>query len=637
MIAWSLEGMVDGVRMSFLDGGHFVISKLKDSRASYIEVLKMKRKTLLHLLNTWLNDLKLEKKWKDNIKSYCGSYEMLRKHISPYPDTQADTAWLLGCPPSVSEICEFLDQLAFGSHYDARYKDAIKSKHEVEDFLNYTTLKTTMETIEKMTRQEDKPEGLNGDEEQKARTEEERQETELEAASASEAAAASEAAPASEEVEDNGLSEADKVMWRQHMRKILNQHVRFVADHRTNVELESALKETPFMSLRGDQTGMALFHFDLKKYGEPTTRPDLRTPTFRENLYTRLVKSVLAARQDAMGTPNPNLQAGEVALIFDAGKKGLMKKLLSPWKEGTAKTKEEDEEAEDDGEEDAEEEDDKPTFCVDTLMIGYSESSLSARKKRLRGTCTLKQMESCHILSSKRLSLPSRDRKHYAGSTTGDLISNVHMPAWSSEWQLPWKEKKELLGKKHMIAVGGKTQNKEEEKQNSRSSNGLEPVCFHSPPYELCDELIHDFFAKIIIDLTPLDGRMAWAALRNRVGYVGVAFNPEHQRLLEDRLLALLEKEMTNPESSLFSSAYSEAVGGGSGKAPVNQTAKPKAKVKAKAKGKGKAKPKAKAKSKAKQSKDEQEEGEEEKDDNDEEDDDVWDPLGDDDDDNEED
>jgi hypothetical protein len=388
MITWSLEGMVDGVRMSFLDGGHFVISKLKDSRASYIEVLKMKRKTLLHLLNTWLNDLQLDKKWKDNIKSCCGSYEMLRKHISPYPDTQADTAWLLGCPPSVSEICEFLDQLVFGCHYDARYKDAIKSKHEVEDFLNYTTVKTTMENIEKMTRQEAKPEGLNGDEEQKARTEQERQETQLEAASASEAAAASEAAPASEEVEDTGLSEADKVMWRQHMRKILNQHVRFVADHRTNVELESALKETPFMSLRGDQTGMALFHFDLKKYGEPTTRPDLRTPTFRENLYTRLVKSVLAARQEAMGTPNPNLQAGEVALIFDAGKKGLMKKLLSPWKEGTAKTKEEDEEAEDDGEEDAEEEDDKPTFCVDTLMIGYSESSLSTRKKRLRGTCT---------------------------------------------------------------------------------------------------------------------------------------------------------------------------------------------------------------------------------------------------------
>ena len=119
---------------------------------------------------------------------------------------------------------------------------------------------------------------------------------------------------------------------------------------------------------------------------------------------------------------------------------------------------------------------------------------------------------------------------------------------------------------------------------------------------------------------------------KSGIGYVGVAFIPEHQRLLEDRLLALLEKEMTNPESSLFSSAYSEAVGG-SGQAPVNQTAKPKAKVKAKAKAKGKAKPKAKAKAKAKQTKDEQEEGEEENDDENDEEDDVWDPLGDDDDD----
>ena len=120
LIAWSLEGMVDGVRMNFLDSGHFVISKLKDSRASYIEVLKMKHATLLHLLKEWLNELKLDKKRKDNIKSCCGSFEMLRKHVSPYPDTQADTAWLLGSPPSVTEICEFLDQLVFGCHYDGR-------------------------------------------------------------------------------------------------------------------------------------------------------------------------------------------------------------------------------------------------------------------------------------------------------------------------------------------------------------------------------------------------------------------------------------------------------------------------------------------------------------------------------------
>ncbi|CAK9001222.1 Uncharacterized protein SCF082_LOCUS6841 [Durusdinium trenchii] len=555
LIAWSLEGMVDGVRMSFIDAGFFVISKLKDSRQSYIEVLKMKRKTLNHCLNQWLNTLELSKEWKEKIRNFCGSFDNVRKHLSPYPDTQADTAWLLGCPPSVTEICDFLDALVYGSQYDLRYKDAIKSKREVQDFLNYPSLKSTMENIEQKVRQETTPEATQERPAEIVAAETEPQPQETEAASASEAAAASEStAPSS-----TALSEADKALWLQHMRKVLAQHVRFVSDHRTNVDLEKALKETPFMSLRGDPTGLGMFLFDLKKYGEPTTRPDLRTATFREPLYTKLVKSVLTARQEVIGHSHPNLMAGDVAVVFDAGKKGLRNKLMSPWKEGTAKSKENDEEDEEDAEEDQEDED-KPTFCADTLMIGYSESSLAARKKRVRGTCTLKQMEGCHIFTSKKLSLPSRDRKHFAGSTTGDLIANVHMPPWSSEWHLPWKEKKELLGKKHQILVGGKTHDKDDgDKQNSRSRNGSEPVCYHSPPYELCEELIHDFFVKMIIDLTPLDARMAWAALRNRVGYVGIAFNPEHQRLLEERLLTLLEKDMKDPESPLFSAAYAEA------------------------------------------------------------------------------
>ena len=382
MISWSLEGLVDGVRMSFLDAGSFVISKLKDSRNSYIEVLKMKRLTLTHLLKTWMSELKLDKEWKDKIKSCFGSFDMVRKHVCPYPDSQADTAWLLGCPPSVNEICDFLDQVVFGYQYDMRYKDAIRSKHEVEDFLNYPTLKSVMENIEKMTRQEAKPDGSKDDEQKEANATEESQ---AEAASASEAAAASEdvTVPAVEKKEENNnMSEEDRIMWRQQMRKVLNQHVRYVSDHRTSADLESALKETPFLSLRGDQTGMAMYHFDLKKFGEPTTRPDLRIAPFRENLYTRLVKSVLTARQEAMGSPHPNLQAGELAIIFDGGKKRYLKKMFAPWREGTAKSKEEDN---DDGEEEGEDEDEeaedgKPTFCLDTLMIGYSESSLTARK-----------------------------------------------------------------------------------------------------------------------------------------------------------------------------------------------------------------------------------------------------------------
>ena len=146
-----------------------------------------------------------------------------------------------------------------------------------------------MENIEQKVRQETTPEATQERPAEIVAAETEPQPQETEAASASEAAAASEStAPSS-----TALSEADKALWLQHMRKVLAQHVRFVSDHRTNVDLEKALKETPFMSLRGDPTGLAMFLFDLKKYGEPTTRPDLRTATFREPLYTKLVKSVL--------------------------------------------------------------------------------------------------------------------------------------------------------------------------------------------------------------------------------------------------------------------------------------------------------------------------------------------------------
>ena len=628
MIAWALPGMVDGVRMSFLDAGVFVISKLKDSRVSYIEILKMKKKVLQHLLTEWLMSLELPTEWKNKIKSTFSSFEKVRGHFAPYPQQTADTAWLLGAPTSVSEISTFLEGVIYGQEYDGRYKDGIKNRHEVQDFLAYSSVKSTMENLGALVRQEARPQAPNA-----PQVEEKAEETETAEAEASEAAPASvtaaEAAPAST------LTDSDAAMWRQHMRKVVQQHVRFVSDHRSNADLEEAPKETPFMSLRGDQTGMALFHFDLKKYGEPTTRPDLRIATFREALYTRLVKSVLNARKGATDAHTPHLQVSEVALLFDGGKKGLRNKLLAPWREGTASKADGGEEGEEEGEEGGEEEDDKPTLFVDLLQIGYSEQSLAARKKRVRGTCTIKQMEQCHVLSAKKLTLPSRDRKHFDGSTAGDLITNVKMPSWTEEWQLDWKTKKELLGKKHQILVGGKTEFKDEEKPNDRASNAKEPVSFHSPPLELYEELLHCFYAKMVFDLTPLDARFAYAALRNRVGYVGVAYNPEHERLMEERLMFLLEKDMRDSTSPLFSAAYSEAVGVQTAATPEPAPkAKPQAKPKPtpKTKTKAKAEPKCKPKQKPKPKPapvpvPEDDEGEGAQEEQEDEEDEVWDPL----------
>jgi len=140
---------------------------------------------------------------------------------------------------------------------------------------------------------------------------------------------------------------------------------------------------------------------------------------------------------------------------------------------------------------------------------------LAARKTRVRG----KQLETRHVLAPKKLQLPARARRHYDGSSTGDMIYGVHLPKPADEWQVPWKQKKVVYGKKHIIPVGGKTVDGDEPKEMNRQQNSEEPMCYHSPPLELYEEFLNQYFAKLVIDMAPSDGKMAWACLRNRVGY----------------------------------------------------------------------------------------------------------------------
>lgn len=120
--------------------------------------------------------------------------------------------------------------------------------------------------------------------------------------------------------------------------------------------------------------------------------------------------------------------------------------------------------------------------------------------------------------------------------------------------------------------------------------------------------------------------------------HIGITYNADHQSALEERLLYLLEKEMSVAGSAMYNSAYAAALRGSSVAESADenpndeQGQQPKAKVKGKAKGKPKAKPeakpkakeKAKAKAKAKAQATPEEDMKMEEC---EEDDDVWDPL----------
>lgn len=276
------------------------------------------------------------------------------------------------------------------------------------------------------------------------------------------------------------------------------------------------------------------------------------------------------------------------------------------------------------------------------MVLAYTEESLAARKQKVRGMAVLRQTETVYVLSQKKLQLPHRPRKNYAGSSSGDLLQGVVLPSLEDEWHVPWLVKKEAYSKKHIINVGGRTDSEDvPPKLGDRLNNGKEPMCYFSAPLELLEEFIHQFYAKLVVDLTPADGKFAYACLKCRVGYVGVAYTEAHAKLLEERLVALLSEAMQDSNSPLFNSAYTQAVTEGSGgKRGPKPRPKPEPRPKPgpkppKPDGKPKPKPKPKNKGKRgrkggedggnpkKQKTGEQEDGEEEE----EEDDELWDPL----------
>ena len=150
------------------------------------------------------------------------------------------------------------------------------------------------------------------------------------------------------------------------------------------------------------------------------------------------------------------------------------------------------------------------------------------------------------------------------------------------------------------------------------------------------EELLHTFFGKMVVDLSPADGKLAFACLQNRVAYLGVTYNEVHSKLLEERLLDLMQTSMADPSSPLFNNNYAQAIGVATHTPTPKLKPKPgpKAKTetkkrKANASGKPKPKPKAKATEEPppKKIKTNQDGNGDDDDEGDEEEDDVWDLL----------
>ena len=68
--------------------------------------------------------------------------------------------------------------------------------------------------------------------------------------------------------------------------------------------------------------------FDAKLAGEALTAPNVRTPPLRDGRVQRLVSAVLRGRCCPAAGETPEIRPGDLFLMFDGGKRGLILKTL---------------------------------------------------------------------------------------------------------------------------------------------------------------------------------------------------------------------------------------------------------------------------------------------------------------------
>ena len=631
-IAFGMQGLLDAYRMKFINIGEFSVKKLTDSRGSYVCVLNLKLDAKNYLLGEHLDGLNIDPSAKAKLRDVFATFTSVRAYVTGYEDedTKVDISYQANWANSVILVMNFIEDMIYGSMFDARYRDAIKSHLELKDFMEYPTVADRTKEIKdaiasenpETTGQSIVPPVVTIPADDGVKDERVGQNT----------LTVSSAVPVHGGVKPESgfesLSEEDQVSWLKTMKKILGRHIKLIADDGSTNELASKITNCPLAMMRGDPCGLVMYVFDQKKYGESQQRPELRQPPFREGPYNRLVQTLLQSRRasttqegDAADETSSMLNPGELAMIFDGGKPGLTTKLVTPWRpKSNKKVLDAEDAAEDDDHDDMDVDGNAKAHIVQSqLNIGYDADSIAARRKLVRGTMVLKQMEGAHIMSHNKISLPERAWGHYPGNNMGDTLLGVALPAYDAPevWKLTWKHKKSLYGKKHLVAVGGKTLNMGP--LDKRHDDKVEPVCYNPTPALMYEAICKGFFVKFIIDLTPADSTIGWMAILNNINYIGICYTEEHCNLLFQRFLDMMKVEMAiASNTNIYNPTYAMAIG---------KKTEEKPKPKPKGKTKPKAKPKGAAEKPKKPKKDDAESEGEPSDDNESEKSEIWDPL----------
>jgi hypothetical protein len=183
-------------------------------------------------------------------------------------------------------------------------------------------------------------------------------------------------------------------------------------------------------------------------------------------------------------------------------------------------------------------------------FVHFEEDSLKARRCAVRGVGTIQQTEFLWVVAHSAMLGPERARKHFSGTTHGDTLGPVKLPASADLWHLSVADKKKLYGSARM-EVGGVTPGAEGPAP-VRKPESLEPVGFHTKPEKLWDELDHSYNVRAWIDLTCLDEALALMCVKKRKPYMGFCLTEFHLQMLSQKLVMKIFASFLQENDPLF-------------------------------------------------------------------------------------
>ncbi|MCP4243412.1 MAG: hypothetical protein GY772_22895, partial [bacterium] len=187
-----------------------------------------------------------------------------------------------------------------------------------------------------------------------------------------------------------------------------------------------------------------------------------------------------------------------------------------------------------------------------TYLI-LEENSLARRRQLQRGSKGVHQLEYMTTVTKEGQPARKTPRAFFPGSTMGDCLGPVVLPAWEHAWQMTLKAKRVIYGRCR-VAVGGSlgpagsdgadgSGDDDDEhdggedaaralpaaglgrgKDTGRRDDTVEPLCSQQLPKVLYQELLHSCAAKAVYDLTVGDGTFLLACVERKVPCVGLCY-----------------------------------------------------------------------------------------------------------------